>query len=68
MTVKQDKKKKNTLLTVKGLVKKNRALVLSYDVMKKLKAMAHEVSINTQNVDKNVINFVALNFKWRHKL
>lgn len=67
MTVKQDKKK-NTLLTVKGLVKKkNRALVLSYDVMKKLKAMAH-VSINTQNVDKNVINFVALNFKWRHKL
>lgn len=67
MTVKQDKKK-NTLLTVKGLVKKNRALVLSYDVMKKLKAMAHEVSINTQNVDKNVINFVALNFKWRHKL
>lgn len=67
MTVKQDKKK-NTLLTVKGLVKKNRALVLSYDVMKKLKAMAHEVSINTQNVYKNVINFVALNFKWRHKL
>lgn len=36
--------------------------------MKKLKGMSHEVSINTPNVDKNVVNFVALNFKWRHKL